>query len=59
MQDEDCDMPFSQLRAGESLLEIHIKVKIISTLFVNRADSIVKTKTRYVGFLNNSNSFFV
>lgn len=27
MQDDDSDMPFSQLRAGESLLEIHIKVR--------------------------------
>lgn len=27
MQDDDSDLPFSQLRAGESLLEIHIKVK--------------------------------
>lgn len=27
MQDEDSDMPFSQLRAGESLLEVHIKVR--------------------------------
>ncbi|XP_075891614.1 protein fantom [Nelusetta ayraudi] len=25
MQDDDSDLPFSQLRAGESLLEIHIK----------------------------------
>lgn len=27
MQDDDSEMPFSQLRAGESLLEIHIKVR--------------------------------
>lgn len=27
MQHDDHDMPFSQLRVGESLLEIHIKVR--------------------------------
>lgn len=47
IQDDNSDMPFSQLRAGESLLEIHIKVKKNTiTLFIESTDYFVKTERR-------------
>lgn len=42
MQDDDADMPFSQLRAGESLLEIHIKVRSFHKPMTLK-DSFIKT----------------